>query len=248
MKLVPKMILLLCRMKLKSSAVVFILVLLNKLSLAQMPEGFKSIFNGKNLEGWHISRSTHQGTTPDFRVEDGVIVVSQKPYGQGGVLLTDGKYKNFEFYVEIKIDSFTNGGIFIRSTESGIAYQVELDENSNSTGALLGERMQASKGAKAEARASVWKANDWNSFRIRMVGDTPRVTLWINDVQMWDVLEPKNDFIAGVTEGMIGFQSHWTALYSPASGSWNGLRLWAPGAMHRFRNIGLKELDSTLRE
>jgi len=25
----------------------------------KIPAGFKSIFNGKNLNGWHISRSTH---------------------------------------------------------------------------------------------------------------------------------------------------------------------------------------------
>jgi len=61
-------------------------------------------------------------------------------------------------------------------------------------------------------------------------------------VQMWDVQETKNDFIAGATSGMIGLQSHWTALYSPASGEWNGLTSWAPGAIHCFRNIAIKEL------
>ena len=215
---------------------------------AQVPAGFKSIFNGKNLKGWHVSRTTHHGTTPNFRVENGIMLVSQRPYGQGGVLLTDKKYKNFEVYLEAKIDSFTNGGIFIRSSESGIAYQVELDETSKSTGNLLGERMQVSTGAECIDRANVWKANDWNSFRIRMVGEIPHITLWINGVQMWDVTEPKNDFIAGATEGMIGLQSHWTALFSPAAGEWNGLSLWAPGAVHRFRNIAIKELDSNLKE
>jgi hypothetical protein len=211
---------------------------------AQIPAGFTSIFNGKNLKGWHVSRSTHQGTTPDFRVEDGYIIVTQKPYGQGGVLLTDKKYKNFELYMEVKVDSFTNGGIFIRSTESGIAYQVELDENAKSTGDLLGERMPISKGARTVDRSKIWKANDWNSFRIRMVGEVPQITLWINGVQMWDVVQPKNDFFLGANSGMIGLQSHWTALYSPASGQWNGLRLWAPGAAHRYRNIAVKDLDS----
>ena len=102
--------------------IVVLLLLLTCLSRAQIPKGFKSIFNGKNLKGWHISRTTHQGTTPDFRVENGILLVTQRPYGQGGVLLTDKKYKNFEVYLEITIDSFTNGGIFIRSSQSGIAY------------------------------------------------------------------------------------------------------------------------------
>ena len=218
------------------------------ISGAQIPPGFKPIFNGKNLKGWHISRTTHQGTTPDFRVEKGIIIVTQKPYGQGGVLLTDKKYKNFELYLEAKIDSFTNGGIFIRSSESGIAYQVELDESSKSTGNLLGERLQISKDAKCVGRDKVWKNNSWNSYRIRMVGEVPHLTLWINGEKMWDVTEPKNDFIAGVTEGMIGLQSHWTALYSASTAEWHGLTLWAPGAVHRFRNIAIKELDDNLKD
>lgn len=211
-------------------------------AIVQVPQGFKPILNGKNLQGWHISRTTHQGTTPDVRVENGAVVLRQNPYGQGGVLLSDKKYKDFELYVEAKIDSFTNGGIFIRSSESGIAYQIELDEAAGSTGSLYGERMPVSQSVAAKERAAVWKANDWNSFRIRMVGDIPRITLWINGKQMWDVTQPKNDFPAGATEGMIGFQSHWTALFSPAAGKWNGLNSWAPGAAHRFRNIAIREL------
>jgi hypothetical protein len=223
--------------------IALLIVLCSVATSAQIPQGFASIFNGKNLQGWHISRTTHQGTTFGCEVKDSAIVITQKPFGQGGVLLSDKKYKNFELYLEAKVDSMTNGGIFIRSSESGIAYQIEIDENSGSTGNLLGERMPVSKSAVTEQRAKVWKANDWNSFRIRMTGDIPHMTLWINNVQMWDVQEPKNDFTAGATSGMIGLQSHWTALYSPASGEWNGLTLWAPGAAHRFRNIAVRELE-----
>jgi len=215
---------------------------------AQVPTGFKPILNGKNLKGWHISRTTHQGTTPDVSVQNGEIVLRQNPYGQGGVLLSNKKYQNFELYLEAKIDSFTNGGIFIRSSESGIAYQIELDDAAGSTGNLLGERMPVSHSMEATDRANVWRPNSWNSFRIRMVGDIPHITLWINGVQMWDVKQPKNDFIAGAIEGMIGLQSHWTALFSPAAGDWNGLNSWAPGAAHRFRNIAIKELDKNLKE
>jgi len=208
----------------------------------KIPEGFTSIFNGKNLKGWHISRSTHQGTTPHFYVENGVVVANENPYGQGGLLMTDKQYKNFELYIEVKIDSFANGGIFLRSNEGGAAYQVEL-VLPGATGDFIGERIQLSKGAKATDRQKVWKANDWNAFRIRMVGDTPHVTLWINDVQMWDVIEPKNDMIAQANEGMIALQCHWTAVYSPAAGNGMPLSSWHPGAAHRYRNIAIKKIN-----
>jgi hypothetical protein len=202
---------------------------------------FVPLFNGKDLKGWHVSRTSHQGTTPDFFVEDGAIVVKQSPYGQGGVLLTDKQYKNFELYIEVKIDSFCNGGIFIRSTESGQAYQVEL-ANPGNTGALFGEMLRISKPAYPENINAVWKVNEWNAFRIRMTGDVPTITLWINDTLMWEVSQPKNDFTAGATEGMIGLQSHWTAQYLPTEGGFNMPGAWRPGAAHRFRNIRIREL------
>ncbi|WP_114784500.1 3-keto-disaccharide hydrolase [Botryobacter ruber] len=213
----------------------------------KVPEGYTPIFNGKNLDGWHISRTTHQGTTPDVQVEDGVLVLRQNPYGQGGVLLTDKKYKNFDLYLEAKTDSFTNGGIFIRSSESGMAYQVEIDESIGTTGSLLSERMRISKPFRITERPDNWRPGDWNSFRIRMVGEVPTITLWINGVQVWEVTQPQNDFLTGATEGMIGLQSHWTALFSPAAGDWRGLNSWAPGAEHRFRNIAIKELDDDVK-
>jgi hypothetical protein len=221
-----------------------LLMLLSALTcLGQLPDGFTPLFNGKNLKGWHISRTSHQGTTPNFHVEENVITVKQNPYGQGGILLTDRKYSDFELYIEVKIDSFCNGGIFIRSTESGQAYQIEL-ANPGGTGSLFGEAMQISKVAVADKIKEVWKADDWNSFRIRMEGKIPTVTLWVNEQLMWKVTQPKNDFTAGATSGMIGLQSHWTATYQATEGGFNMPGGWRPGAAHRYRNIGIKELKT----
>lgn len=222
-------------------AMVMVFASCSKRSLEDRSAGTDPIFNGKNLDGWHISRTSHQGTTGNFYVEDGAITLKQHPYGQGGVLLSDRKYKDFELFVEVKIDSFCNGGIFLRSTESGQAYQVEL-ALPGANADLFGERLEIGLAGKATAIAEVWKPGEWNSFRIRMTGEVPRVILWVNDVQMWDVQQPKNDFIAGATEGMIGFQSHWSAQYLPTPGGFNMPGAWRPGAAHRFRNISIKEL------
>jgi hypothetical protein len=206
-----------------------------------IPKGFTPLFNGKNVAGWHMSRTSHQGTTPHFFVRQGVLFGTQHPFGQGGILLTNKKYKNFELYVEVKLDSFCNSGIFLRSTESGQAYQIELAEPGG-TGDLLGERLAVSKPATATERASVWKPNDWNVFRIRMEGAVPKLTLWINGKQMWTVTEPQNDFIAGATEGFIGLQVHWSAPYAPNVAEFDMSGSWRPGSVQRFRNIAIKEL------
>jgi hypothetical protein len=210
---------------------------------AQVPEGFTPIFNGRDLTGWHASRSTHQGTTPDARVVDGAIVLGQEPYGQGGVLLTDREYGDFELYLEVRTDFGTNGGIFLRSTETGSAYQVELIGGGLAgTGDLLPERMAISQRATASNIGAVWKPGDWNSIRVRMVGAVPHLTLWVNGVEMWDVVQPRNDFIAGATRGYIGLQSHWTNTFTPIPDATCCPTSWKPGATHSFRNIAIREL------
>jgi formylglycine-generating enzyme required for sulfatase activity len=195
----------------------------------------------KSLDGWHISRSTHQGTTPDVKIRKGEIILKQHPFGQGGVLLSDKKYRDFELSVEVKVDSFCNSGIFLRSSESGVAYQVELAEPGG-TGDIFGDQMRISMPGEAKNKGKVWKPNDWNLFRIRMIGDVPHLTLWINGELMWDVTQPKNDFIAGATEGMIGFQTHWSATYSEAAKAFDMSDSWKPDAEIRFRNISIKDL------
>ena len=208
-----------------------------------IPAGFTRIFNGTDLSGWHVSRTTHHGTTPDVRVEDGAIVLRQRPYGQGGLLLSDRKYRNFELYLEARPDWGTNGGIFFRSSESGTAYQVELvGGGGRGTGDLFGEMLHVVTGARAAGQQAAWKQDDWNAFRLRVTGDAPRVTLWINGVQMYDVQTARNDLIADATEGYIAFQAHWSATAGPVAGSFDLSDSWKPGAAHRFRNVAIREL------
>ena len=106
----------------------------------KVPEGFTPIFNGNSLAGWHVSRTNHHGRTPDFFVLHGAIVATQNPFGGGGILLTDKSYKNFELYMEVKPDWGCDSGIFLRSTESGAAYQVTMDFLPNGgMGNVIGE-------------------------------------------------------------------------------------------------------------
>lgn len=208
---------------------------------SQPPPGFTPIFNGRDLTGWHLSRTDHHGSTPDAAARNGLLQLKQSPYGQGGLLLTDARYRDFELYLEVKAPWGCNSGIFLRSTEGGVAYQIELDQG-RGTGNLLGENLNISRSAKATALQRVWKDGDWNSFRIRMVGVVPRITEAINHVPMWDVQELRNDQIADETDGMIGLQAHWASTYQPAEGSFNLPGSWKPDAVYQFRNIAIKVL------
>jgi hypothetical protein len=206
-----------------------------------IPDGFAPLFNGRDTRGWHWSRTVHHGTTALAEVDRGVLVLKPHPFGQGGLLLTDRRYTDFELSLECWPDPGYNSGVFLRSSEGGSAYQIELVRPGN-TGALLGEQMKLSPpqylGPRVDVN-TVWKDGTWNTMRVRMTGEAPHMTLWINGTKMWEAALPKNDQIGGRYGGMIGLQLHWSATYTEAAGG-NGSGL--PWSVQRFRNIGIKEL------
>ena len=210
---------------------------------AQVPAGFTPIFNGRDLTGWHSSHTTHHGSLVGASVVDGAIALRQEPFGQGGLLMTDRQYKNFELYLEAKLPWGINSGIFLRSSDGGSAYQVELlGGGTGNTGSLISEGMPLSKPAPTSEPAKLWKENDWNSFRIRVEGDVPHLTAWFNGVQIWDVQQDRNDKIGGETTGSIGLQSHYTGTFVPVADFTCCPTSWKPGAVIYFRNVAIKEL------
>jgi hypothetical protein len=76
----------------------------------------------------------------------------------------------------------------------------------------------------------VWKREDWNSVRVRVEGDVPHVTVWINDQQITDFTDTENHALNGMIEGPIAIQVH------------GGASRWVQGGFWRWRNIGIKEL------
>lgn len=249
---------------------------------AEIPEGFTSIFNGKDLTGWHISKTARHGVNPDFHVEHGMILGTQRPLGSGGLLITDKKYKNFEWYMEVKPDWGCDSGLFFRTTENGAAYQITLDYlpggsmgqliqeggmtvsvtsigaapaaprggaargGAAAGGAAAGGRggaaapaplvTVASKGAPmpteppTNAGMRAWKREEWNTVRVRVTGDAPHATVWINGTQVSDAADSANHAVGGMIEGPIAIQIHG-----------GGVR-WQPGGFWRWRNIAVKEL------
>lgn len=202
--------------------------------------GFTSLFNGKDMKGWHWSRTVRHGTVGGFRIEGGAMALFQNPFGQGGLLLTDKRYKNFEFYVETDIQPGFNSGIFLRSTVSGYAYQIELTGGQSTTDLMVESYKPLSAQGRTTRFAELWNPTGWNSVRIRMTGDDPTITCWLNDTQLWEV-KVNNAQIAGETDGFIGLQLHWTFPTS-VTGNTMALTSWKPDGVLRFRNIFVKEL------
>lgn len=206
-----------------------------------VPEGFTPIFNGKDLTGWHVSKTNHHGTTPDYRVIHGVIVGTQSPWNEGGILLTDKRYRNFEVYVEVKPDWGNDSGLFLRSNEAGQAYQVTMDYlPGGSIGGIYGEGLQGLSGTNAGSTVpwhQAWRREEWNRVRARIEGDTPHIQVWINDQLVRDWTDSANHAADGAADGMIAIQVHRNGI-TPGQ----EYQRWVPGGFWRWRTIAVKEL------
>jgi hypothetical protein len=215
------------------------------LCAADIPPGFQRIFNGKDLKGWHISEVNHHGNTKAWKVEPGgVLTVTQDRPGNGGILLTDRKYRNFEISLEVNPDFGCDGGLFLRSTEKGEAYQVMLDylEGGNMGGiygeGLKGPGREDGTGKRMDPEwRKYWKKGEWNHIRARIEGDAPHIQVWMNGTQIVDWTDSQNRLPGGAVEGMIALQSHMSDPDPTKKGN-----RWIPGGYHRFRNIAVKEL------
>ena len=197
--------------------------------LAAVPAGFTDITPGPGLKGWHISQVNHHGNSTAWKVENGVLSGTQDRKGNGGIVLTDGRYKDFEIYFEMKPDFGCDSGLFLRSNEKGEAYQVMLDYlPEGNMGGVYGEGIEGVKGYMADWK-SHWKDGDWNSIRARIEGSAPHIQVWMNGERITDWTDTANHLKDGAPDGMIALQVH------------GGSRC-TPDKSHRFRNIGIKVL------
>lgn len=205
---------------------------------APVKDGWVTLFDGTSMKGWHVSaKSGHSRTTKNtsggkWEVKDGAIVGSQDVPGNGGLIVSDEKFTDFEVSVEMNNDFGPDSGLFLRSTEDGKAWQAMIDYHSN--GNLMGvygeglggkphvrnynfkntpediEVKDTGKhdtplGFKKEEWSKVFKHGEWNTFRASIVGNPPHITTYINDVK---IMEWKETEVRHPESGSIALQVH----------------------------------------
>lgn len=103
------------------------------------------LFNGTDLAGWHRNpEPIWHGTGGSWEVQDGVIVGAQDPpgSGNGGILLTDEAYGDFDLSVDLKPSWGIDSGLFVRATDAGAGFQVMVDYlHGGSVGFIYGEQL-----------------------------------------------------------------------------------------------------------
>jgi hypothetical protein len=94
-------------------------------------EGWITLFDGKTLNGWHKNpEKIGHGTGGLWTVEEGgVLAGEQDPpgSGNGGILLTDRKFGDFELSLEMKPSWGIDSGVFLRANDKGQCMQMTVD-------------------------------------------------------------------------------------------------------------------------
>ena len=175
--------------------IIWLLGLFSGIAMAQE----KNLFNGNNLDGW-INYGTEK-----WYVEDGLLVSESGPDAAYGYLATEDFYKDFELSLEFLQEADGNSGVFVRSTIEGTkvtGWQVEVAPTGKHTGGVY-ESYGRGWLIKPEAeKEEVLKEGEWNTLKIRMVGD--QLTSWLNGVEMVSITDEK----IGQGEGRIALQIH----------------------------------------
>lgn len=171
-------------------------------------EGWISLFNGKDLEGWKINENADT-----FKVEDGVLVVK----GDRGHAFYNGKvkdhdFKNFEWKCEIMTKPKANSGMYFHTKfqDGGWpdkGYEVQVN-------ATHGDRKKSGGlyGVKDVMDVAPHKDNEW--FTQHVIVKDKHVTVKVNGKVTCEYTEPDDverpDSMKGrvLSSGTFAIQGH----------------------------------------
>ncbi len=158
-----------------------------------------SIFNGEDLDGWVVHG------TERWYVEDGELVCESGPDAEYGYLTTERTYRDFDLWVDFKQEADGNSGVFFRSSVEGTTvsgWQAEVAPPGMATGGIYESYGRGWLVQPSPERDHLLRMGDWNTMRVRAVGD--RVRTWLNGTLMVAI----EDETIGAAEGSIALQIH----------------------------------------
>ncbi len=251
------------------------------------PQGFQTLFNGTDLSGWYgwstkdptelwkmttdqladYKKKSIEGGLPEgkngpenikahWKVENGEIIND----GKGLYLTTDKDYGDFEFMVEYKALPEGDSGIYLR----GIP-QVQIWDSTKGDPRGLGQDKGSgglwnnSKGSPGKDPSKLMDKpfGEWNSFKVRMIGE--RVTVFFNGQKVVDnaVLEnffanKKAGYIAYAKPAATNAQKKEEKTSEKLANGWikdpafakGPIQLQTHGSEIRWRNVFIREISS----
>lgn len=201
------------------------LLMLASSAFSKKNDGWQSLFNGKDLTGWHQLNGQAK-----YHVEKGEIVGTTVANTPNSFLCTDKDYGDFILELDLLVANEMNSGIQFRSISKPDVmngrvhgYQCEVDPSARAwSGGIYDEARRGwlyTNELNPEAKKA-FKLGEWNHYRIECVGTSIRT--WLNGI-------PVSYLIDDMTpSGLIALQVH-------AIGKDD-----QPGKQIRWKNIRIK--------
>lgn len=189
----------------KSNILIVVLFVMYISEVLAVPDDWKPLFNGKNLDAWEKK----QGTA-DFKVEGNQIIGISKFGSQSTYLCTKTSYSNFILEVDVKIEMGLNSGIQFRSHSDDnykdgkvFGYQADIDVSERKWSGGIFD--QSRRGwiypvTMNEPGREAFQNGGWNKYRIEAIGNSIRT--WVNGVQVTNLIDDMT------SDGFIAFQVH----------------------------------------
>lgn len=217
----------------------------NTLTAAQQKEGWQLLFDGKTTNGWHTFNQPNIGSA--WSVEDSALHLDASKKGDwqtinGGDIICDKAYGNFDFKIDWKISAGGNSGVMFYSQEgSQYQYPWQTGIESQVLDPVNGDDAKTPKCHAGDlyelvacSKDVVKPAGEWN--RLEIISDSGHLQLLMNgvkviDMMLWD--DNWKQLIAGTKFAtMPGFGMFRTGKFALQD---HGHDVW-------FRNIMVKEL------
>lgn len=151
-------------------------------------DGFQSVFNGKDFEGWG-------GPIDNYQIVDGTIMCKPK---KGGTIHTKEEYGDIEAKVEFKLPPAGNNGLAMRYPGEGdTAYvgmcEVQVLDDTADVYKKLDERQYCGSvyGVVAAKRGYLRPVGEWNIYHVTAIGH--HITVELNGFVITDADVSKFD-------------------------------------------------------
>lgn len=223
----------------------------NTLTPQEKADGWKLLFDGKNLDGWHSFHEDAPGK--DWSVQDDAILLKKTnadPSKDYQDLVTNGTFHNFDLKLEWKAKPCIDSGVmfYVQETpqykntyETGVEMQIADLACTVPDSRVLMERSGDIFDLISDKVEWVKPAGEWNQFQI--IADNGHVQLFQNghkvidtnlNSEEWKQLVANSKFVK-----MPGFGTFRTGHISLQGTEPKG----EPGPKIWFRNIKIKELQ-----
>ena len=215
---------------------------INMLTDAEKAAGWRLLFDGRDLSGWHNFKS--DAVRPGWRVKDGTLACVD-PHNAGDLVTAD-QFTWFELQLDYNISEGGNSGIMFHVTDEGNAVwatgpEFQLEDNAKAADpircgwlyALYQPPMDPKTGKRLDATKP---AGEWN--HVRLLISAERCEHEINGVKYFDYVLGSEDFKARVAKSKFARMPRF------AKSNTGRIALQGDHGQVAFRNIKVRPLET----